>query len=81
MSTSRRSRTRPLGRGTFRVRGGRTYVIDKQGRIRYSHSGVLLTWALRDALETLARPVREATFGRHWCQSLAPGCTGMEAWR
>ena len=40
-------------------------MIDKQGRIRYSHSGVLLTWALRDALETLARPVREATFGRH----------------
>ena len=32
----------------------RTYVIDKQGRIRYSHSGVLLKWALRDALETLA---------------------------
>jgi peroxiredoxin len=32
----------------------RTYVIDKQGRIRYSHSGVLLKWALGDALETLA---------------------------
>jgi len=32
----------------------RTYVIDTQGRIRYSHSGVLLKWALRDALETLA---------------------------
>ncbi len=31
----------------------RTYVIDKQGRIRYRHSGVLLKWALRDALETL----------------------------
>lgn len=32
----------------------RTYVIDKEGRIRYSHSGVLLKWVLRDALETLA---------------------------
>lgn len=33
----------------------RTYVIDKQGRIRYSHEGIMLKWALRDALETLAR--------------------------
>ncbi|MFB6273456.1 MAG: TlpA disulfide reductase family protein, partial [Salinibacter sp.] len=32
----------------------RTYLIDKQGRIRYKHSGVLLKWALDDALETLA---------------------------
>ena len=32
----------------------RTYVIDKQGRIRYRHTGVLLKWALGDALETLA---------------------------
>jgi peroxiredoxin len=32
----------------------RTYLIDKQGRIRYRHSGVLLQWALDDALETLA---------------------------
>lgn len=31
----------------------RTYLIDKRGRIRYSHSGVLLKWALRDALEKL----------------------------
>lgn len=31
----------------------RTYLIDKRGRIRYTHSGVLLKWALRDALETL----------------------------
>lgn len=32
----------------------RTYIIGKQGRIRYSHEGVLLKWALRDALQTLA---------------------------
>jgi len=32
----------------------RTYLIDKQGRIRYKHSGVMLKWALDDALETLA---------------------------
>jgi peroxiredoxin len=32
----------------------RTYLIDKQGRIRYRHTGVLLKWALDDALETLA---------------------------
>ena len=32
----------------------RTYVIDKQGHIRYTHSGVMLKWALDDALETLA---------------------------
>jgi peroxiredoxin len=31
----------------------RTYLIDKQGRIRYEHSGVLLKWALDDALERL----------------------------
>ena len=31
----------------------RTYLIDKQGRIRYTHSGVLLKWALDDALTTL----------------------------
>jgi len=32
----------------------RTYLIDKQGRIRYEHRGVILKWALDDALETLA---------------------------
>jgi hypothetical protein len=31
----------------------RTYLIDKQGRIRYKHNGVILKWALDDALETL----------------------------
>lgn len=31
----------------------RTYLIDKQGRIRYEHSGIILKWALDDALETL----------------------------
>jgi peroxiredoxin len=31
----------------------RTYLIDKQGRIRYEHSGVILKWALDDALERL----------------------------
>jgi peroxiredoxin len=31
----------------------RTYLIDKDGRIRYTHSGVLLKWALDDALDTL----------------------------
>ncbi|MFO8098668.1 MAG: TlpA disulfide reductase family protein, partial [Salinibacter sp.] len=36
----------------------RTYLIDKRGRIRYEHSGVILKWALDDALETL---VAEAT--------------------
>ena len=30
-----------------------TYLIDKRGRIRYEHSGVILKWALDDALETL----------------------------
>jgi peroxiredoxin len=32
----------------------RTYLIDKQGRIRYRHTGVLLKWALDDALRQLA---------------------------
>jgi peroxiredoxin len=32
----------------------RTYVIDKQGRVRYRHTGVLLKWALDDALRQLA---------------------------
>lgn len=32
----------------------RTYLIDRKGRIRYSHKGVLLKWSLRDALEQLA---------------------------
>ncbi|MFP4228558.1 MAG: TlpA family protein disulfide reductase [Salinivenus sp.] len=32
----------------------RTYLIDKQGRIRYEHSGAILKWALDDALERLA---------------------------
>jgi len=31
----------------------RTYLIDKQGRIRYVHDGVILKWALDDALEVL----------------------------
>jgi len=31
----------------------RTYLVDTQGRIRYRHSGVLLKWALDDALERL----------------------------
>lgn len=31
----------------------RTYLIDKQGRIRYEHDGVILKWALDDALHTL----------------------------
>jgi len=31
----------------------RTYLIDKRGRIRYAHSGVILKWALDDALATL----------------------------
>jgi peroxiredoxin len=31
----------------------RTYLIDKQGRIRYKHSGIILKWALDDALEML----------------------------
>jgi peroxiredoxin len=31
----------------------RTYLIDRQGRVRYQHSGVILKWALDDALETL----------------------------
>jgi peroxiredoxin len=33
----------------------RTYVIGKQGRIRYEHSGVILKWALDDALERLVQ--------------------------
>lgn len=32
----------------------RTYLIDKQGRIRYEHEGVMLKWALDDALAELA---------------------------
>lgn len=31
----------------------RTYLIDRQGRIRYEHSGIILKWALDDALERL----------------------------
>jgi len=31
----------------------RTYLIDRQGRVRYEHSGVILKWALDDALEAL----------------------------
>lgn len=31
----------------------RTYLIDRQGRIRYAHEGLLLKGALRDALATL----------------------------
>jgi len=33
----------------------RTYLIDKRGRIRYEHSGVLLKWALDDALTQLVK--------------------------
>ena len=32
----------------------RTYLIDRQGRVRYRHTGVLLKWALDDALRKLA---------------------------
>jgi len=45
----------------------RTYLIDKQGRIRYQHSGVLLKWALDDALRRLANepgPSEGKTTGR-----------------
>jgi hypothetical protein len=43
----------------------RTYLIDKQGRIRYKHSGVILKWALDDALETLVdEPAETATTRR-----------------
>jgi peroxiredoxin len=31
----------------------RTYVIDKRGRIRYQHTGLLLKGALDPVLETL----------------------------
>jgi peroxiredoxin len=31
----------------------RTYLIDREGRIRYEHSGLLLAPALRDAIEDL----------------------------
>jgi len=42
----------------------RTYLIDKQGRIRYEHSGIILKWALDDALETLANePAEQGTAG------------------
>lgn len=47
----------------------RTYLIDKQGRIRYEHTGVLLKWALDDALEALvAEPIPD-----HASQSLPTG--------
>ncbi len=39
----------------------RTYLIDKQGRIRYEHSGVILKWALDDALDTLVNEPTETT--------------------
>jgi len=39
----------------------RTYLIDKQGRIRYEHNGVILKWALDDALETLVHEPMETT--------------------
>ncbi len=43
----------------------RTYLIDKRGRIRYEHSGVILKWALDDALETLVdEPATTATSRR-----------------
>ena len=33
----------------------RTYLIDRQGRIRYEHTGVLVKWTLRPKLLELAR--------------------------
>ena len=36
----------------------RTYLIDKRGRVRYEHSGVILKWALDDALERLVGETR-----------------------
>jgi peroxiredoxin len=42
----------------------RTYLIDKQGRIRYKHSGVILKWALDDALETLVEESAETATTR-----------------
>ena len=38
----------------------RTYLIGKQGRVRYTPSGVILKWVLDDALEQL---VEEAPSG------------------
>jgi peroxiredoxin len=42
----------------------RTYLIDKRGRIRYMHSGVILKWALDDALEMLVDEPAEPAAGR-----------------
>jgi peroxiredoxin len=53
----------------------RTYVIDKQGRVRYEHSGVILKWALDDALETLVDEPAETTAIRREA-SEAGGSTG-----
>jgi peroxiredoxin len=53
----------------------RTYLIDKDGHIRYTHSGVLLKWALDDALETLvAEPAVRSPASRD-------GGTGADASR
>jgi peroxiredoxin len=42
----------------------RTYLIGKDGRIRYKHSGVILKWALDDALETLLEESAETATSR-----------------
>jgi peroxiredoxin len=58
----------------------RTYLIDKDGRIRYTHSGVILKWALDDALETLVdEPAGE---GRRPSQEeLHSGTEILNLWR
>ena len=54
----------------------RTYLIDKQGRIRYKHSGVILKWALDDALETLVdESVETATSHRTTPKAPVPTTT------
>jgi len=54
----------------------RTYLIDKDGRIRYKHSGVILKWALDDALETLVEePTETASHRRATPEAPAPTTT------
>ena len=54
----------------------RTYLIDKDGRIRYKHSGVILKWALDDALETLVEePAETAAHRRATPEAPAPTTT------